>query len=301
MRLQCRILRNIAVSTGFLVWLLWLVWPAWSAATAAPRAQIVGKDGAPMALVPGGTFKMGSPEGTGEDDERPLHEVVLSPYYMDVFETTNRVYRRCVDAGACAPPEIRMLFDDPRLADHPVVIVDWEQARKFCQWAGKRLPTEAEWEFAARGPDGRIYPWGNEWDPSRANWNGEDEGEGTAGTKPVGSYPSGVSPFGIHEMAGNVWEWCADWHNAESYASYHDKTDPRGPRFGTVKVLRGGGWKGSGKETLRTANRFMDRPFEAYSLFGFRCAATPPGVPPPDPKTLPALPVRDDYYDDVPE
>ncbi len=288
MRLQCRILRNLTVSTAF------LLWPAWSA------AQVMGKDGAPMVLVPGGAFKMGSPEGAGVDDERPLHNVSLSPYYMDVYETTNRVYRRCVDAGACTPPEIRTLFDDPLYADHPVVIVDWDQAWKFCAWAGKRLPTEAEWEFAARGPDGRIYPWGNEWDPSRANWNGGENGDGTVGTKPVGSYPSGVSPFGIHDMAGNVWEWCADWHNADSYGNYHEKTDPRGPRFGTVKVLRGGAWKGSGQETVRAANRFMDRPFEAYSLFGFRCAATPPGVSTPDPKTLPSPPIRDDY-EDVPE
>ena len=175
MRLQCRILRNIAVSTGFLVWLLWLVWPAWSAATAAPRAQIVGRTAPRWRSSQAERSRWEAPKEPARTMSARFTRS-FSPYYMDVFETTNRVYRRCVDAGACAPPEIRTLFDDPRLADHPVVIVDWEQAHKFCQWAGKRLPTEAGGEFAARGPDGRIYPWGNEWDPSRANWNGESEG-----------------------------------------------------------------------------------------------------------------------------
>jgi len=170
-----------------------------------------------MVYVPAGEFIMGSDEG--DSDEQPVHTVYLDAFYIDKYEVTNAQYRRCVEAGAYSLPHSTDRYTDPNYAEYPVVYVDWYQAEAYCRWAGKRLPTEAEWEKAARGTEGRIWPWGNAFDGSKVNscdkncpydYNDASVDDGYADTAPVGSYPAGASPCGALDMAGNVWEWVAD-------------------------------------------------------------------------------------------
>ncbi|MFL5306200.1 MAG: formylglycine-generating enzyme family protein [Polyangia bacterium] len=177
-----------------------------TATSAAPRAA---RD---RVVVPGGPFTQGSTHG--EDDERPTRQVTVKTFAIDRTEVTRAAYGRCVEAGRCRPPA---LADGD--ANLPVTNVDWTDAQAYCKFAGGRLPTEAEWEKAARGTDGREYPWGNDADCVKANW-GSFEGEGPcAGKNPghpvnVGSYPGGASPYGAEDMGGNVWEWVADKYDA---------------------------------------------------------------------------------------
>jgi formylglycine-generating enzyme required for sulfatase activity len=188
-----------------------------------PPAPARSEDGAEMVLVPAGEFTMGSNDSS---DEKPPHRVHLDAFAIDKYEATNALYRRCVQAGRCREPEwnesgskfnvvtgsdahYKRLGDALSAAHHPVVGVSWDDAAAYCAWAGKRMPTEAEWEKAARGTDGRKYPWGEQWDASRANSSESKLNK----TTPVGSYPNGVSPYGAHDMAGNVWEWVADWYD----------------------------------------------------------------------------------------
>lgn len=177
---------------------------------AAPPACPAG-----MATIPGGTFRMGSPEGEGDSDERPMHLVTLSPFCLDLTEVTVVAYGRCVSAGACTAPATSVAKpgerDDPWCNwgrgrdDHPVNCVDWTQADTFCRWADKALPTEAQWEFAARRPQGRRFPWSGREPVARLlRWDSED------GTTPVGRYPAGRTPEGVLDLAGNVAEWVAD-------------------------------------------------------------------------------------------
>jgi formylglycine-generating enzyme required for sulfatase activity len=196
--------------------------------------------------------------------EQPQHPVSLDAFYIDKTEVTNAQYRACVEAGACDAPSDTIYYDDPNYAQHPVVYVNWYQANAYCRWAGKRLPTEAEWEKAARGNDWRTYPWGEGIDCDHARY-GECGGQ----TVPVGSKPKGASPYGALDMAGNVWEWVSDWY-APDYYSQSPRYNPTGPDSGQERVLRGGSWDNV-PHLLRGANRAWRGPdYRSYSV-GFRC------------------------------
>ena len=226
-------------------------------------AQRTSKDGAEMVLIPAGEFWMGSEDGGS--DEKPRRRVYLDAFYIDRYEVTNAHYGRFMQAtGRGAPSEWNSTsFNGPT---QPVVGVDWHDAEAYCKWAGKRLPTEAEWEKAARGTDGRKYPWGDQWDPSRAN-SSESK---LAKTAPVGSYPTGVSPYGAHDMAGNVWEWVADWYDANYYQRAPSR-NPKGPESGQARALRGGSWFFRSGH-LRSSGRSAFDPTDRDDGLGFRCS-----------------------------
>jgi formylglycine-generating enzyme required for sulfatase activity len=225
-----------------------------------------------MVTVPAGPFTMG---GSDEADERPAHRVYVSAFSIDRDEVTRADYARCVRAGACAAPD-GATADDAR-STLPVTGVGWRDADAYCRHAGKRLPSEAEWEKAARGSDGRVYPWGN--DPSCAQANfGNFEGEGRCPANPgrpvaVGSFP-GASPYGARDLAGNVWEWVADFYDPGYYRqTAHGARDPKGPPHGTRRVVRGGACC-SMFGLPRAANR-LAFPEEYRDIdIGFRCALT---------------------------
>jgi formylglycine-generating enzyme required for sulfatase activity len=228
----------------------------------------------PVTISAGG-FIMGSERGAA--DERPVHRVELSRFTLDRHEVTNGRYRRCVDAGKCTPPALPgshrrpRYFGDAAWDDYPVIFVSWEQAARFCRFTGGRLPTEAEWEKAARGaaPEAREYPWGDEEpDCLRANLGGA--GACVGDTDRVGRRPAGASPYGALDMAGNVWEWVADWYAADAYQLPASR-DPRGPATGTLKVMRGGCWE-SGASSLRVSCRKAELPAAWADNVGFRCA-----------------------------
>ncbi|MEW5868753.1 MAG: SUMF1/EgtB/PvdO family nonheme iron enzyme [Chloroflexota bacterium] len=236
--------------------------------TAAPAVQI---GGVPMVLIPAGEFQMGSE--SGNSDEKPVHTVYLDDYYIDVYEVTNARYIECVTAVRCDPPDESKsytrssYYGNPEYADYPVIYVTWEMADTYCQWRGGRLPTEAEWEKAARGGlENELYPWGDEAPTCKqANFNGS----GCVGdTSPVGSYvPNG---YGLYDMAGNVWEWVQDWY-LESFYGSSRRDNPTGPASGESRVLRGGGWYDN-ERGLRVADRSRIAPADSYNYFGFRCA-----------------------------
>lgn len=242
--------------------------------TPAPERLVTGKDGAPMALIPTGEFVMGA-ETPGED---PSHHVFLEAYYMDRFEVTNARYLKFVEGAHHRTPQhyVDPLYDlwvggkmPPAVADRPVVNVDWYDAAAYCRWAGMRLPTEAEWEKAARGTDGRIYPWGNE-PPTAFRLNFEQKWAGPDTLRPVGSFGTGSSPYGVQDLAGNVAEWVSDWYDAGYYRVAPER-DPRGPAAGSAKVLRGGSWTNHA-DTVRATARHADDPEARNSDIGFRCA-----------------------------
>lgn len=231
--------------------------------------QISQVDGMPMVYVPAGDFSMGSV--SGEDDERPLHTVYLDAFWIDKTEVTNAQYAQCVAAGGCTVPfkttsgSHDFYFWNSSFADFPVVYVDWQQARAYCLWAGRDLPSEAQWEKAARGPDGNTYPWGNDSpDPALANY----EGSFLRDTTPVGSYPEGAGLYGSLDMAGNVWEWVADWYGAYPSGTV---SNPAGPTTGDYRVLRGGAFSDS-KTSIRSADRLKIHPNHSDLNIGFRCA-----------------------------
>jgi formylglycine-generating enzyme required for sulfatase activity len=225
-----------------------------------------------MVLIPAGEFLMGSTDADKDaaSDEKPQHKVYLDAYDIDLTEVTNTMYRACVEAGVCSKPSCSY-YDDSGRAQHPVVCVDWNQAVAYCEWRGARLPTEAEWEKAARGTDGRIYPWGESIECDRANYGGT---YGCVGdTTKVGSYPSGASPYGLLDMAGNVWEWVQDWY-LETFYQNTPFENPLGPSSGEYRVLRGGSWYGN-DNYLRVAVRYNLNPTGQISSIGFRCGASP--------------------------
>jgi formylglycine-generating enzyme required for sulfatase activity len=190
--------------------------------------------GVAMVLVPAGSFTMGSDHG--DVDEVPVHSVTLDGFYIDKYEVTNALYKACVNANACHPPKDINDYSNSQYADHPVIYIDWNMAKTYCEWRGAKLPTEAQWEKAARGADGRTYPWGESISCSEANYLGC-----SGGTTSVATHPAGVSPFGVYDMAGNVWEWVADWYS-ETYYQVTPLENPIGPDEGSSKVVRGGAW-----------------------------------------------------------
>ncbi len=240
-----------------------------------------------------------------EDDEKPQHSVYLSQYQIGKYEVTRGQYRKFMAAGGYSTrsywsaagwawkgsrKEPRYWAADQDWASehgedpqpftqtdsHPVVGVTYYEAEAFCNWAGGHLPTEAQWEKAARwtGSYPNVYPWGNVWDAEKCNNYGDHNSAGGGylrwQTAPVGSYPSGASPYGLQDMAGNVWEWCRDWYSS-SYYSVSPSTDPQGPTSGGYRVLRGGGWRGSDYGN-RCADRSDDDPNSNWSSHGFRLA-----------------------------
>jgi len=228
-------------------------------------------DGMTVVHVPDGEFLMGW-DASPYSFERPEHTVYLDAYWIDQTEVTNAQYRACVEAETCAAPN--SWNDASTSGDDQPAFVSWDDAQAYCEWVGARLPTEAEWEKAARGTDGRLYPWGGEeFDPSRANIQGPEDGyESTA---PVGSFPTGASPYGVLDMSGNAAEWAADWFQVEYYAQ-SPAQNPTGPPSGDYdqRVIRGGSWH-SGRDTARCIWR-KGTPLGS-SEFGFRCVSnTPP-------------------------
>jgi formylglycine-generating enzyme required for sulfatase activity len=218
------------------------------------------------------------------EDQQPAHAVALDGFWIDQTEVTNAQYQRCVEAEACDPPEKSSLYTldfyygNSAYDDYPVIHVDWHQAAAYCEWAGARLPTEAEWEYAARGPQGRTFPWGSEFDGTLLNycdvncwlaWRGDTFDDGYADTAPVGSFPAGASWCDALDLAGNVWEWVADWYDADYY-SCSPSQNPTGPSSGERRVLRGGSW---GLEPIyaHSTYRGTDYPDSTKIYRGIRC------------------------------
>lgn len=259
-----------AVTAGGLLAALLVSAP--SAAEAELPKERAGADGAPMVLVPAGEFVMGAPEGVGEADERPEHRVRIDAFYLDKYEVTVARYDKFLEATGWMRPVNWYQLELSEVGDRPVVGVSWNDAQKYCEWADRRLPTEAEWEYAARGTDGRRYPWGDaEPDAKLANyartWSYDYYKKRL---EAVGSREASKSPFGVYEMAGNVWEWVADWYDAKYYARSPEKNPP-GPESGTLKVLRGGSWNFS-TQYLRATVRLKYEPTAREADVGFRCA-----------------------------
>ncbi len=260
--------------------------------TATPYPSTIELGGIKMALIPAGVFQMGSSSADAMteclkfrndcsqrwfEDEEPVHSVYLDAFYMDVYEVTNARYQDCVDAGVCRPPsEVRSYnqlsyYGDAKYAEYPVIYVSWDDAVEFCQWRGGRLPTEAEWEKAARGGlEDKRYPWGDEVPTcERANYGGE-AGDCVGETTAVGSYAA--NGYGLYDMAGNVWEWTADWYGGDYYSQSPER-NPSGPASGEERARRGGSWHDI-EFVLRSAYRNSLNPNGGDLFFGFRCAVS---------------------------
>lgn len=287
----------------------------------APSTWVRPTDGMTMVYVPAGEFVMGldSQElqyvlelcaqynpgchlcDPGRDacrldwfqDALPAHPVRVGAFWIDRTEVTNAQYRRCVRAGVCTPPQKESLYTndvyhtDPAYDAYPVVHVSWEQAATYCSWVGGRLPTEAEWEYAARGPQGNLFPWGETFDGRRLNycdancwfaWRDHQFDDGYADTAPVGSYPSGASWCGALDLAGNVWEWVSDGYSADGYA-HAPSVSPPGAEASfpesAERVLRGGSW-GVEPVYVNSAYRWHALPDRTKIYWGFRCVIEAP-------------------------
>ncbi len=274
------------------------------AATAA-KPMTREKDGMVMVNVPGGPFIMGS--DIAEVNEKPSHTVTLPGFWIDQTEVTNAMFGKFVKATNYLTEAEKPLWSyefnlntkeqggipgadwrHPRgpkssvsgLSTHPVVHVSWNDSAAYCEWVGARLPSEAEWEKSARGVDGRTYPWGEAAPDGKllnyadvnldVDWADKSVDDGNEFTAPVGSYPTGVSPYGAYDMAGNVWEWVADWY-ADSYYQDSPSDNPTGPTAGDGRTLRGGSWNNEA-DFVRTSNRVWYAPVGPYGNLGFRCA-----------------------------
>ena len=221
-------------------------------------------DGMTLVCVPAGEFYMGSFDwdNSASDHEKPVHKVFLDAFWMDQTEITNEMYQKCVSSGKCSARESvgGVLY--------PQVNVNWEDAKTYCDWAGQQLPSEAQWEKAARGTDLRIFPWGAQMPAcSLANFSDCN----LKGASAVGSYPAGKSPYGAYDMAGNVWEWVADWYDQYYYSSQSTWRNPTGPLMKVNHILRGGSW-GNDWWDVRSALRYLFHPTRMLSSLGFRCA-----------------------------
>lgn len=252
-------------------------------------------DGAILVCIPAGDFLMGAAEDDpqAQANEKPQHRVYLDAFWMDRTEVTNANFAKCVADGACRPKIYEVSAKTytpyaihPDYQDFPAFLYEADVAAAYCQWAGRRLPTEAEWEKAARGPDGRTYPWGNELDCTKATYYacnptpkaGDSTGSGCGGGAQcrmarVDDYQAGASPYGVLNMAGNVWEWVADRYSPDYYATSPAR-NPTGPAEGEFKVRRGGGSK-SLPQDLRVTSRASGSPHHYFDgQMGFRCAAS---------------------------
>lgn len=225
----------------------------------------------PMVEIPAGEFAMGSDGGQALEDERPMHRVWVGSVSMDLHEVTTAQYAEFLAATHRLAPWQWNTVDLSQPSDRPVIGVDWSDADAYCRWKGKRLPTEAEWEKSARGTDGRLYPWGNQV-PRKdlANFALGARFSYSQVLMPVQSYEQGKSPYGLYQMAGNVWEWVQDWY-AANYYEVSPERNPQGPEEGQFKVLRGGSWSDLPKYLL-TYGRFKLLPETRNSYTGFRCA-----------------------------
>ncbi len=241
-----------------------------SAAMHTPAGDASGRDLVEMAVVPAGDFLMGSDDPELDADERPAARVHVETFWIDRVEVTNARYGFCVEAGACSLPA-GPAVNDATKAHHPATIVSWVQAAAYCQWVGKRLPTEAEWEKAARGGDGRRYPWGPSFEPDRLNAGY------TAGTTAVGRYAGGASPYGVLDMAGNVWEWTSSLYRPYPYDPGDGREDPtaRGAR-----VNRGGSWYYGASYVRTTYRATANHMYRRIADLGFRCASSSAPVNP---------------------
>ena len=258
-------------------------------------------------LIPAGQFFMGSDAKDAADNQKPSHNVTLNGFCMDLYEVTAKQYRDCSSVGKCrrGTPEVEWpnitpsdkktysalcTIADTEKSDHPANCVNWEMANTYCKNNDRRLPTEAEWEYATRGPDGRVYPWGDEAPTAQhlnacgtecLAWAKQNKvpqqfpgalyqaSDGFATTAPVGKFPAGRSRFGPYDVVGNVWEWVADWEGAYQAG---DQKNPTGPDAGKKRIIRGGAWNGSFPEWLHPAFRYAQDPTSQSHGVGFRCA-----------------------------
>lgn len=267
--------------------------------TSGPAREITGKDGAPMVLIPAGEFWMGAPDGEGDKDEHPRHKVALGAFYLDKYEVTNRRFQQFtqqtgyrttaeregsawafiegkgweeVKGASWQKPEAGATVFDSNRVEHPVVAVSWDDAQAYCRWAKKRLPTEAEWEYAARAGTTTTYWWGHGNPGARLVENIADESakqlfnsimsgynDGAVRTAPIGSYEA--NPWGLHDISGNVTEWTGDWYDEHHYSNSPER-NPQGPSSGEYRVLRGGSWL-NGPVDVRSAGRSWLSPASA--------------------------------------
>lgn len=240
------------------------------------RFQTVrGEDGTVMVLIPEGPYQMGSPPGGGDSDESPQHAVFVPAFFMDQREVTQGQYAEFAKATGfpkAAVPVFQEEMSNITGPDLPVVGISWDGAKAYCEWTGKRLPTEAEWEKAAGGEDSFKWPWGNEAMDRAANLLGEEDGYRFLA--PPAAFESGRSPYGLYDMAGNVAEWVSDWYDAEYYKISPFKI-PKGPEKGKFHVYRGGSWNDS-IVNARAAKRFPAAPHQTSAVIGVRCAKDGP-------------------------
>jgi len=229
-------------------------------------------DSMKMIYVPAGEFQMGSE--TGENDQKPVHAVYFDSFWIDQTEVTNAMYAKCVKGGKCDPPSSNRsythdnYYGNSEFDNYPVIYVSWNDAKAYCEWAGRRLPTEAEWEKSARGSDARTYPWGNESPTDNLlNYN-----SAVGDTTEVDKYPNGTSPYGVLDMAGNVWEWASSLYQPYPYSAIDGREDLSASGS---RVLRGGAWSDHVAPYVRSASRYPLDPAYSNFLIGFRCSRLP--------------------------